>query len=390
MIKQDRQHIEQDSEETGLDEMRKEVGETASFHIDHTHHLNEIADGIHHRYLLHPLRHTGDRGKQTAEEDEQDHKEESRQHGLLLRGRHARHNQSETGEDNQEYGRKEIDNAITAHEHQSVDHITDRNGNGQEDDADNPERQQLGVKEKVFRNRRHVHLLYGSFFFLTDQTEGRQETTDDRQQEYHDARHHIDLVTQMRIEQRLGTYAVETFCHIALFDIEVLLNQTQIRASPPLVPLTALAAMRTSPPPSLCKSRSKFSGISMKADEFAIGLFQLFDLTDFGILLHELQTGVEKEGLTLDINALATVLDLTAAVLHRVQAGEVPGHADAQDAEGFEIIVQHIKSGTAESALDESTDAWHERSRNLTVLRFVPVTLRLESTQLGTADVRTQ
>ncbi len=128
----------------------------------------------------------------------------------------------------------------------------------------------------------------------------------------------------------------------------------------------------------------------MKADEFAIGLFQLFDLTDFGILLHELQTGVEKEGLTLDINALATVLDLTAAVLHRVQAGEVPGHADAQDAEGFEIIVQHIKSGTAESALDESTDAWHERSRNLTVLRFVPVTLRLESTQLGTADVRTQ
>ena len=85
-----------------------------------------------------------------------------------------------------------------------------------------------------------------------------------RQQEYHDAGNHIDLVTQVGIEQVNRSHSParshrgETF-----LPIEILYNRGEVGATQAaLSSVHALAAIITPALPSLPKSRSKSEGIS--------------------------------------------------------------------------------------------------------------------------------
>lgn len=66
-------------------EVRHEFAEVTAFYIYHTHRLDVVAHGIEFSDGLCPLRHAGDRGEQSAEQQE-DYEEEEHHEGSLLDG----------------------------------------------------------------------------------------------------------------------------------------------------------------------------------------------------------------------------------------------------------------------------------------------------------------
>lgn len=66
-------------------EVRHEFAEITAFYIYHTHRFDVVAHGIDFCYGLCPLRHAGDRGEQSAEQQE-DYEEEEHHEGSLLNG----------------------------------------------------------------------------------------------------------------------------------------------------------------------------------------------------------------------------------------------------------------------------------------------------------------
>lgn len=64
----------------------QQIRQCAAFEIEHAHHLIEVRQRIDAGNPLRPHRHTGDRSKETAEQNKNKQEEKRNEHSLLHRG----------------------------------------------------------------------------------------------------------------------------------------------------------------------------------------------------------------------------------------------------------------------------------------------------------------
>ena len=151
---------------------------------------------------------------------------------MLLRGREGGDRQAKSRKSDQIYGGEQIDHPETPLRHQAVDQPSDKDRHRQQDKAYHPERDQLRQQEQGLGYGRDVYLLDRPFLLLAHDIQGGDRSPDNRQQEYHDAGNHIDLVTQVGIEQVNRSHSParshrgETF-----LPIEILYNRGEVGAT---------------------------------------------------------------------------------------------------------------------------------------------------------------
>ena len=209
--------------------MQVQVGQSTALEIDHTHHLDEVSDGVEEGEGLRPMWHAVDGCKESAQQYEYNHAEEGTEHGLLLGRRDGRYGEPEAGEGNEVDGGKEVNDAIATCWSQTIDDIAYHDGYGEQNEAHGPEGDEFGEKENGFGNRTDIDLLDGALFFFADNVEGREKAADYGEQEHHDARHHEDFVAEVGIVELDARDALPYgSCCPSVLGIEILYDGCQI------------------------------------------------------------------------------------------------------------------------------------------------------------------
>lgn len=97
-----------------------EVGQLASFQVDHAHYFYKVAYGVEKGDCFCPLGHAVYGGEEAAHKGKYNDEEKGGEHGLLLIGRDGRDGKPKAGKGYEVYGGKEVNGGEASCGYQAV------------------------------------------------------------------------------------------------------------------------------------------------------------------------------------------------------------------------------------------------------------------------------
>ena len=176
-----------------------QVGDAGALQVDRTHDFDEVAWGNGVSEDLCPTGHGGDGGEQTAhqleDDDEGEHDEDALQEGRRTVGDAYAKPRHDEGE--QDGGKVDVRDVPRRDE--SVDQPADEHPDRDDEQADRPERDELGEDEGEPSHGGDVHRLDGPALLLAHEIQRGQEAADEDEQHHHESGYHVVAEVERRV-----------------------------------------------------------------------------------------------------------------------------------------------------------------------------------------------